>query len=152
MRILARQNLLCRRVSNNMDRVRGSVSYQSPALHSSFTRPPYLFRREEFEKHEGDPHCHSVHRDMRISSPEVTRALVAELKSLREKHLQFQARVKEADKAARVRDEETRKKNEFLTERIIGLENDLDRARQSIEVCLSFSVLPWPRSSMSVNG
>ena len=71
---------------------------------------------------------------MRASAPDITRALVNELKTLREKHQQFQTRVKAADKAARARDEQARKENAILTQRITGLEDELKHAKASIEV------------------
>ena len=75
---------------------------------------------------------------MKVPSPDVTKALVAELKALKEKHLQFQTRVNVADRAARTRDEETRKQNTALAQRIEGLETGLKEAKESIEVSFHF--------------
>ena len=74
---------------------------------------------------------------MRVPSPDITKALLAELKTLREKHAQFQARVKTADNAARARDDEARKKIKVLMQRIVLLENDLKDAKESMEVPIS---------------
>ena len=71
---------------------------------------------------------------MRVSNPDITKALVAELKALRERHLEFQTRVKAADKAARARDEAARKENATLIQRIVSLEGELKQAKESIEV------------------
>ena len=71
---------------------------------------------------------------MRVSNSDITKSLVAELKSLRERHLQFRTRVKEADRAARIRDDTARKHNEALTQRVISLEHNLREAKDSIKV------------------
>ena len=71
---------------------------------------------------------------MKVSSPDITKALVAELKVLRDRHLQLQTRAKAANEATRVRDEEARAQNALLTQRITGLETELKQARESIEV------------------
>ena len=71
---------------------------------------------------------------MRVSNPDITKALVAELKALRERHLEFQTRVKAADKAARACDEAARKENATLIQRIVSLEGELKQAKESIEV------------------
>ena len=78
---------------------------------------------------------------MKVASPDITKVLVAELKALRERHIQFHTRVKVANEAARARDEEARKQNTILTERIIELERELKHARESIEVCAVAPVL-----------
>lgn len=78
---------------------------------------------------------------MKVSSPDITRALVAELTALRERHVQFQTRVKAANEAARARDEEARKQNAILTERIVELERELKQAKESIEVCAALFLL-----------
>ena len=77
------------------------------------------------------------HHNMKISGPDITKVLVAELKALRDRHTQFQTRVKAANKAARARDEEARKQNAILTQRVIELETELKQAKGSLEVCLS---------------
>lgn len=74
---------------------------------------------------------------MKIPGPDITKALVAELKALRDRHTQFQTRVKAATKAAHTRDEEARKQNAILTQRVIELEAELKQAKESIEACLS---------------
>ena len=72
---------------------------------------------------------------MRVSSSaDISKALLTELKALREKHQQFQTRVKAAEKAARTRDEQARKQNEILMQRVLDLKNDLKEAIDSIEV------------------
>ena len=71
---------------------------------------------------------------MKVPSPDIIKSLVAELKALRERHLQFQTRTKAANESARARDEEARAQNALLTERIIGLETELKQAKESIEV------------------
>ena len=73
---------------------------------------------------------------MKAPTTEITRTLLAELKALREKHREFQTRVKAADKTARERDEEARKQNEALTLRIAELEKQLKDAKESIEVAM----------------
>ena len=77
---------------------------------------------------------------MKLSNPDITKALVAELKALRERHIHFQTRVKAANEAARTRDEEARKQNALLAERIIELEKELKLAKESIEVCIIFLI------------
>ena len=72
---------------------------------------------------------------MKVSSLDITKALVTELRELRERYIQFQTRVKAANEAARSRDEEARKQNAILTERIVELEKDLKEAKKSINVC-----------------
>ena len=67
---------------------------------------------------------------MRVSSTDISKALLSELKALREKHQQFQTRVKAAEKAARTRDEQARKQNEILMQRVLDLKEAID----SIEV------------------
>ena len=57
-----------------------------------------------------------------------------ELEQLRDKYLQFQTRVKTADEAARARDDETRKQNVDLKQRVAGLEIELNQAKESIQV------------------
>ena len=74
---------------------------------------------------------------MKVSNPDITKALIAELKALRDRHIQFQTRVKAASEVARARDEEARKQNVILTERITALERELKQAKESIEVCAS---------------
>ena len=69
-----------------------------------------------------------------MSSLDITTALVAELKALKERHIQFQTRLKAANEAARTRDEEARKQNAILSERIIKLESELKHAKESIKV------------------
>ena len=71
---------------------------------------------------------------MKLAGADITNALVNELKALRDKQLQFQARVKTANEAARVRDEEAQKQNAILIQRIVELENELKQANESIEV------------------
>ena len=72
-------------------------------------------------------------------SSDITTALLAQLKALRDKHLQFQARVKSADQAVRERDEETRTQITILTERIVTLEKELEQAKNWIEVRASIN-------------
>ena len=74
---------------------------------------------------------------MKVSNPDITKALVAELKALRDRHIQFRTRVKAASEVARARDEEARKQNVILTQRITELERELKQAKESIEVCAS---------------
>ena len=69
--------------------------------------------------------------------PDISKTLLTELEALRDRHVQFQTRVKVANDAARTRDEEARKQNVMLTERIITLEKELKQARESIEACVS---------------
>ena len=76
-----------------------------------------------------------VHHSM--STLAITKALVAELKALRDRHIQFQTRVKAANEAARTRDEEARKQNTSLTERIIELEKELKHAKESVWITQS---------------
>ena len=71
---------------------------------------------------------------MKAPTTEITRALLAELKALREKHQEFQTRVKAADKTAREWDEEARKQNGALTLRITELEKQVKDAKESIKV------------------
>ena len=77
---------------------------------------------------------------MKVFSPDFTNALIAELKALRERHIQFQTRVKEANEAARARDEEARKRNAILAGRIVALEKELKHAKESIEVSALFNM------------
>ena len=72
---------------------------------------------------------------MNVPSPDIAKTLLTELKALRDRHVQFQTRVKATNDAARTRDEEAHKQNVILTERIITLENELKQARESIEAC-----------------
>ena len=72
---------------------------------------------------------------MKVSPLDITKALIAELEALGERHLQFQTRVEAANEAACASDEEARKQNAILTERIIELERELKQAKESIEVC-----------------
>ena len=74
---------------------------------------------------------------MRVSTPDITKILVLELEQLLDKYKKYQTRVKTADEAARARDEESRKQNATLTERILGLEIELNQARDSIEVWIT---------------
>ena len=74
---------------------------------------------------------------MKVASPDITKALVAELKALRDRHIQFQTRVKAANEAARERDTEARNQNNILTERIVKLERELKQAKESIEASIS---------------
>ena len=76
---------------------------------------------------------------MTTFSSDITTALLAQLKALRDKHLQFQARVKSADQAVRERDEETRTQITILTERIATLEKELERAKSWIDVRASMN-------------
>ena len=85
---------------------------------------------------------HNLHLNMKFPSPDITKALLAELKALSERHAQFQKRVKAANETALARDQEARKQNVILTERIIGLERELKQAKESIEV-YSISVYLW---------
>ena len=71
---------------------------------------------------------------MKVPTPDITKALVAELEQLRDKYRQLQSRVRTADEAARDRDESARKQNAVLTQRITGLEIELSQAKESIEV------------------
>ena len=75
---------------------------------------------------------------MSVSTPDVIKALLTELKTLKGRYGQFQARVKIENAAARARDEEARKQNTVLTQRITELEGELNRAKELIEVGLSF--------------
>ena len=72
---------------------------------------------------------------MKVSNLNITKALLSELKALRERYVQFQTRIEAANEAARSGDEEARKQNALLTERIIELEKELKLAKESIEVC-----------------
>ena len=71
---------------------------------------------------------------MGVSTPDITKAVVLELEQLRDKYLQFRTRVKTADEAARAQDEETCKQNVELKQHIAGLEVELNKAREFIEV------------------
>ena len=96
---------------------------------------------------------------MQVPSPssDITKALVCELKTLRERHTQLQSRVKAVNEAARARDEEARKQNALLTERIISLEKELRRAKESLEAGTLFmfsnadnaELIDYRRSSVS---
>ena len=72
---------------------------------------------------------------MTVATPDITKALVNELKTLRGRYTQFQTRVKVANEAAHARDKEARKQNAILTQRITALEKELKVAKESIEVC-----------------
>ena len=72
---------------------------------------------------------------MNFSDTYITKAIVAELKALRDRYIQFQTRVKAANETARARDEEAQKQNAILKERIASLETDLKQAKESIKVC-----------------
>ena len=74
---------------------------------------------------------------MKLANPDLIDALGSELKTFRERHLQFQTRITAANEAARTRDEEARKQNSRLTERIIELEKVLKITKESIEVSCS---------------
>ena len=78
---------------------------------------------------------------MKLASPDITKALLTEPKALRDRHVQFQTRVKAANEAARVRDEEAQKQNAILIQRIVVLEKELKQAKESIEVCILRSCL-----------
>ena len=65
---------------------------------------------------------------------DIAGVLLAELKVLREKHRQFQDRVKTADEATRECDEEARQQNVALKDRIVLLESQLKQAKEAIEV------------------
>ena len=82
----------------------------------------------EFEKQ-------TLYHNMTVPTPDITKALVGELKALRGHYTQFQTRVKAANEAARARDEEARKQNAILTGRITALESELKAAKESIKVC-----------------
>ena len=65
---------------------------------------------------------------------------LAELRKLREKHTHFKARIKSANEAARECDEEARKQNTALKERIVSLENQLKQSKEAIEVTAAIIV------------
>ena len=77
---------------------------------------------------------HLAKPQMVISPPDITTALVTQLNALRDKHLRFRSRVRVASKAAHERDEESRKQNKILTDRIVALEGELNQVKESIEV------------------
>jgi len=67
----------------------------------------------------------------------VTKALLAQLKNLREKHQQFRTHVKSAEAAVRAREEEVRKQNAALTQRVVELEKQLEQERGKNQVVSS---------------
>ena len=71
---------------------------------------------------------------MMVPGPGIAKALLDELKTLRDRHVQFHTRVKAATETALARDEEVRKQNAVLKQRIIALESELKEAKGSIEV------------------
>ena len=72
---------------------------------------------------------HNLHLNMKFPSPDITKVLLAELNALKERHSEFQKRVRAANEAALARDKEARKQNVLLTDRIIGLEKELKQAK-----------------------
>ena len=79
---------------------------------------------------------------MRVPTPDITKALVLELEQLRDKYLQLQTRVKTANETARARDEQTRKQNVDLKQRVVGLEIELSQAKESIQVLQACYLVP----------
>ena len=86
----------------------------------------------EFERHRIPYH------NMTVPTLDFTKALVNELKTLRDRYIQFQTRVKVANSSARARDEDARRQNAILAEKISVLESELKVAKESIEVYASY--------------